>query len=75
MSVYLDEVEAGGAGYPFPGVDATVKEHDRIWGVTSTPALVPEHTFAVANADQVDVVGERFPLHTRVPHHLKVITL
>ena len=68
-------VKAGGAGDPFPGVDATVKEHDRVWGITSAPALVLEDTFAVANADQVDVVGERFSLHTCVPHHLKVITL
>ena len=74
ISVYLDEVEAGGAGDPFPGVDATVKEHDRIWRQILAHALVLEHTFAVANTDHVNVVGERFALHSCITHHLKVIT-
>ena len=74
MLLYLDEVEAGCAGDPFPGVDATVKEHDRIWRQISARALVLEHTFAAANTDHVNVVGEGFPLHSRTTHNLKVIT-
>ena len=73
MSLYLNEVEAGGAGDPFPGVDATVKEHNWVWGETSAPATVLEHTFAAANADHVNVIGEGFSLHSCITHHLKVI--
>ena len=75
MNVYLDEVEACGAGDPFPGVDATVKEHNWVWGGLSFPALVLEHTFAAANADHVNVIGEGFSLQSCSTHHLKAITL
>ena len=73
--MYLDEVEAGGAEDPFPGVDATVREHDRIWAEIPAPALVLVDTFAAANADQVDVVGKGFALNLCGPHHLITITL